>query len=227
MRNALERALDVRLPSTLVFDYPTPAALSEHITDLLQSRAGAPRTAINLPISAAPRRTLAGKTRHVGIMAAVHRLPGGIRGGTAMLPGVLTPADDSGTVLPLARWDIDTAAMAAASDVGHGKPASQVRFAHLLGGVDTFDARLFGSTGVEAALMDPQQRLLLECIAKAVLPCARAPEASLQDDAAALEVGGSAGSQHCCHSNFHCHPTLLNCRIWCTWIAPANYSEHG
>ena len=46
---------------------------------------------------------------------------------------------------------------------------SQVRFAHLLHGVEAFDPRLFSMDGLEASFMDPQQRLLLECIAEAFL----------------------------------------------------------
>ena len=195
MRNALERALDLRLPSTLVFDYPTPVALSEHIAELLRSRAGAGRPAASVPIPAAVSATPLITKRSVSMMAAVHRLPGSISGGgTAMLPGFLSRAADCGSVIPLARWDADTAAIAAASDGGQGKPASQVRFAHLLRGVDTFDARLFASTGVEAALMDPQQRLLLECAAETLPLGASAAEAALQDASAASQVGGMVGT---------------------------------
>ena len=46
----------------------------------------------------------------------------------------------------------------------------QVRFAHLLHGVEAFDARAFGTDGAEASLMDPQQRLMLGCAAEAILP---------------------------------------------------------
>ena len=46
---------------------------------------------------------------------------------------------------------------------------SQVRFAHLLHGVEAFDARAFGTDGTEAGLMDPQQRLMLESVAEAIV----------------------------------------------------------
>lgn len=43
-----------------------------------------------------------------------------------------------------------------------GKSQLRARHGAFLGGVDCFDAALFGITGAEAELMDPQQRLLLE-----------------------------------------------------------------
>ncbi|HEU5422792.1 MAG TPA: acyl carrier protein, partial [Nitrolancea sp.] len=35
-RHRLERELDVELPSTVVFDYPTPAAVADHILSRLE-----------------------------------------------------------------------------------------------------------------------------------------------------------------------------------------------
>ena len=191
IRNALSRSLDLRLSSTVIFDYPTPAALSEHIAALLQARASPPRAASATPTSDAADSPPTGTKRLVGVTAAVYRLPGSGNGGTATpLSGLLPLPTDSGNVLPLARWDVDTAALTSASDAAHSNPVSQIRFAHLLRGVDTFDSRLFGSTGVEAALVDPQQRLLLECVAEAILPAGCSADAVQHDVSPARQVRG-------------------------------------
>jgi hypothetical protein len=45
LRNGLTRSTGIRLPATLVFDHPTPAAVAEHMLGRLP-RAGAARPAI-------------------------------------------------------------------------------------------------------------------------------------------------------------------------------------
>ena len=77
------------------------------------------------------------------------------------------------------------------SDLLHACP--QVRFAHLLHGVEAFDARAFGTDGTEASLMDPQQRLMLECVAEAVLtqrPVAMQPGFKAGQVRLAVVLGG-------------------------------------
>ena len=103
--------MGIRLPSTLIFDYPTPAALCQHVTDLVHHhRDGAPAAALApqvTPASMAAPAAVGGASRRLaGVMAAVHRLPGGRNIDDAPQ----TVAADSAAVLPLTRWEVDPSA---------------------------------------------------------------------------------------------------------------------
>ncbi|AXX30575.1 SDR family NAD(P)-dependent oxidoreductase [Actinosynnema pretiosum subsp. pretiosum] len=135
LRNRLTAATGVRLPATLVFDHPTPAALADHLVE----RMGAP---------VAPRPERAAKAASgepIAIVSIGCRLPGGVTSPEGLwrllLDGVdatTGPPDDRG-------WD----------------PATPYR-GGFLDGATTFDAGFFGIGPREALAMDPQQRLLLE-----------------------------------------------------------------
>ena len=117
LRNALEQALGIRLPATLIFDHPTPAALRRHAADLLQHHDGAPSSVLApqvMPPPAAAQAAGGGAARRlVGVSAAVHRLPGGRDSDSALQ----SAAADSATVLPLTRWEVDTVPRSADSMV--------------------------------------------------------------------------------------------------------------
>ena len=120
LRNALEQAVGIRLPATLTFDHPTPAALSLHVAELLHLRDGAPLSALAsqvMPSSMAAQAATGGAERRlIGVRAAVHRLPHG-RDSHAALQSA--PADTA-TVLPLTRWEVDTLASTQDSKVSKG-----------------------------------------------------------------------------------------------------------
>ena len=83
--------------------------------------------------------------------------------GDATLPDLAHSAESMCRSLTLLITDI----IPADTSVLH--VCSQVRFAHMLPGVEAFDARALGMDGTEAEFMDPHQRLMLECIAEADL----------------------------------------------------------
>lgn len=147
--NELQRALGLRLPGTLVFDYPTPASLAAflHRQSVAAASAGGPAT---VPALAAPPScavTLASRQQLVVTLdSSAARLSTDCISSTA----------DRCRPTPYARWDADGAA---AHGIPH-RPGS--RFGGFLDGVEGFDAGAFGIAPSEALLIDPQQRLMLE-----------------------------------------------------------------
>jgi hypothetical protein len=80
LRNALEAATGLRLPPTLVFDYPSPAAMSSYLISRLP--AAAPESAEQDPATGVevldrrlpiPSVIEAGATAIIGICAISHR----------------------------------------------------------------------------------------------------------------------------------------------------------
>ena len=138
LRSRLAVTTGLRLPATLVFDYPTPAVLAGFLRgELLGERE---------QLSAVP-------------VAAVHGEPMAIVGMGCRFPG--------GAADPEALWELLAAGSDAVTgfpgdrgwDLGDDAEACQGGFVADVAG---FDAGFFGISPREALAMDPQQRLLLE-----------------------------------------------------------------
>ncbi|WP_329340038.1 SDR family NAD(P)-dependent oxidoreductase [Streptomyces sp. NBC_00663] len=151
LRNRLIKATDMQLSATLVFDYPTPAALSDHLlTELLGARDEDSVPALPASVAAADEP--------LAIVAMSFRFPGGV--GTAEeLWDLLAVGKDATSGFPTDRgWDLDGLYDADPDALGK----SYVREGAFLSEVSGFDADFFGISPREALAMDPQQRLLLE-----------------------------------------------------------------
>ncbi len=150
-RNKVTAATGVRLPSTLVFDYPTTAA----VAGFLRTRVDGSAPARPGPAST---RTKAGAGEPIAIVGMSCRYPGGVEN-PDQLWELIAGRVDAITPIPGDRgWDVEHL-----YDADPGKPGKiYTREGGFLRAAGDFDAAFFGIGPREAAAMDPQQRLLLE-----------------------------------------------------------------
>ncbi|WP_432140034.1 type I polyketide synthase, partial [Streptomyces sp. bgisy154] len=157
LRNTLGEATGMRLPATLVYDYPTPAALAEHLGERLAPAA----PTVSAGTGAATRHDTSDDP--VVIVGMACRFPGGADSGDADTPErfwrLLTDGADAMGPFPDDRdWDV-----AALYDPEPGRAGrTSTRCGGFLDGFADFDPGVFAISPREAVAMDPQQRLLLE-----------------------------------------------------------------
>ncbi|WP_330276707.1 SDR family NAD(P)-dependent oxidoreductase [Lentzea sp. NBC_00516] len=143
LRNRLDAATGLTLPATLVFDYPTPQALADHL-------------AVEL---------FGGTTEAESFTGAVSDEPIAIVGIGCRFPGDVMSPDQ--------LWDLVAAGRDAISGfpadrgwdtgvVGDGAGQSVTGHGGFLNGIADFDPAFFGISPREAVAMDPNQRLILE-----------------------------------------------------------------
>ncbi|MFE5586384.1 type I polyketide synthase [Kitasatospora sp. NPDC056531] len=152
LRNRLNAASGLRLPSTMVFDHPTLAALAEFIGQKVFGRREAGPVVPAVPAVAIRR------DEPIAIVAMGCRYPGGIATPEQLWQALLDEADLT-TPFPTDRgWPLDRL-----FDPDPDAPdSSYVDRGGFLHDAGQFDAGFFGISPREALSMDPQQRLLLE-----------------------------------------------------------------
>ncbi|SCL73304.1 type I polyketide synthase [Micromonospora peucetia] len=149
LRNRLATATGLRLPVTLVFDYPSSTALARHLHEELGGGAA-------VAVQTAP--VTLGDDEPVAIVAMSCRFPGGANDPERFWQ-MLHAGRDAVSDLPGDRgWDVERLYDPDPYSTG----TSYVRSGAFLYEAAEFDAGFFGISPREALAMDPQQRLMLE-----------------------------------------------------------------
>ncbi|MGC4897683.1 beta-ketoacyl synthase N-terminal-like domain-containing protein, partial [Micromonospora sp. DT31] len=143
----------LRLPATLIFDYPTPAAIADHI--LRTVRGSAEPADVPMPPTVAAGDSGAEPIAIVGVAC---RYPGGIRDAEGLWDLVAAGTDGVGEFPTDRGWDLENLFH---DDPDHRGTTYTRRGGFLYDAAD-FDPEFFGISPREATAMDPQHRLLLE-----------------------------------------------------------------
>ncbi|MEE8526152.1 MAG: SDR family NAD(P)-dependent oxidoreductase [Thermoanaerobaculia bacterium] len=178
LRNALAAGLGESLPTTLVFDYPTPKALIDFLLGRLSAE--------DSPSPPAPVAAEQHLGEPIAILGMSCRFPGGADDPETFWK-LLHDGVDAITEVPPERWDIE-----ALYDPDPSAPGKMsTRYGGFLTDIDKFDATFFGIAPREAVSMDPQQRLLLELGWQALENAGQVP-AELDGTATGVFVGISS-----------------------------------
>ncbi|REH53980.1 type I polyketide synthase [Kutzneria buriramensis] len=149
LRNMLNSATGLKLPATLVFDYPNSRRVAEFVATLVGGVAAPARKAVTTQVRA---------DDPIAVVGISCRFPGGVTS-PEDLWRLVAEGRDAVTPFPTDRgWAVESL-----FDPEPGKPGHTYAKdgAFLLDAAD-FDAEFFGIMPREALCMDPQQRLLLQ-----------------------------------------------------------------
>ena len=149
LRNRLKTATGLALSPTLIFDYPTPNTLADHLGHHITGSTQLVRSVV---------RARVGVDEPVAVVGVGCRYPGGVSSPEGLWEMVVAGRDVVAG-FPLDRgWDVEGLFDPDPDAVGK----TYCRSGGFLYDAGEFDAGFFGITPAEALVMDPQQRLFLE-----------------------------------------------------------------
>ncbi|WP_455566236.1 SDR family NAD(P)-dependent oxidoreductase [Nocardia tengchongensis] len=194
LSHRLNTVTGLRLPATLVFDYPTPDAVTAHIlTQLTDTGSAAPSPSASV--------SAASPSEPVAIVGVGCRFPGGVSSPEELWRLVVEGRDVISGFPTDRGWD-------AIFDPAPGTAGkSYTNQGGFLYDAAEFDAEFFGISPREAIAMDPQQRILLETVWEALEHAGIQPATLRGSDtgvfagvtdqsyAAGSDTGGSTGSE--------------------------------
>ncbi|MGR3939646.1 SDR family NAD(P)-dependent oxidoreductase, partial [Streptomyces sp. BRA346] len=149
LRNQLAHATGLALPASLLFDYPRPRVLAEHLVAELLGRGERADAPVLTPVSPGPADD------PVVIVGMACRFPGQVRTPEEFWDLVASGRDGIAGFPTDRGWDLETLA-------GNQPGSSATLEGGFLYDAADFDPGFFGISPREALAMDPQQRLLLE-----------------------------------------------------------------
>lgn len=159
----LQEWLGRELPTTLLYDYPSIAALAQYLGD------GVPQPKVVSQQPTDNHAIASGGATPIAIVGIGCRYPGA--NNPEAFWQLLRNGVDAISEVPQQRWDVNSF-----YDPNRATPGKMnTRWGGFLSKVDQFDAPFFGISPREAESLDPQQRLLLEICWEALENAGKAP----------------------------------------------------
>ncbi len=154
LRSRLGKATGLRLPSTLIFDHPTPLAVTQHVLESVEGTSVGDGKAVQVH-----RRSSAQQSDEpIAIVGMSCRYPGGVSSPEGLWNLLAGGMDAIGEFPDDRGWKLE-----GLFDPDPDNPGTTyTRYGGFLYDAVEFDADFFGISPREALAMDPQQRLILE-----------------------------------------------------------------